>query len=201
MTTPTLPPVIGIYSPVPACGKSTLAEQLPIRFLAPSQVLPFAWPIKRASVAFISLVAGATMREAEDFVYRDKSRPIPGLHGITARVVLQRIGEAGRRMHPNLWVLKWEKTAKELRGDSCLIVDDVRRPNEAAAVVRLGGEMWRLSRAKAEAEADPEVIADVSEGDLEEWQFDRRFSNDGTMDELLDTVRLDLLERPFPCHA
>ena len=195
--------VVGLYSPVPECGKSTLARALLQQSVCHCEIIPFARPLKSAAVGFIASLAGVTLAEAAHYVYVNKSEPVPGLRNLTGRVVLQKLGEAGRRMDPDLWVRQWEASALERLLDGFSVVaDDVRRPNEAAAVLRCGGgEVWRLSRAEAEVNADPEVIADVSEGALEGWIFNRRFSNDGTTEELLDTVRADLSRNPFPCLA
>jgi hypothetical protein len=165
-------------------------------------ILPFAGPLKEASVHFLTTVAGCSVAEAHHHIYQEKSAPIPGLLGVTGRIVMQRLGEAGRRMHPDLWVRKWEGKAQALLlVDRTVVCDDVRRPGEAAAVWRLGGELWRLTRLAAQENADPEVIADVSEGALDHWSFDRAFSGDDGLDALFDTVRAGLTKSPPLCLA
>jgi hypothetical protein len=196
----TFPPqLVGLYSPVPECGKSTLAQ---LFHLHGSVVLPFADPLKAAAVKFLMTAVGLTETDAAFHVYSDKSAPILGLQNATGRKVLQRLGEAGRQIDPDFWIYPWKRNATALLAlDRPVVVDDVRRHNEARAVVDLGGELWRIGRAAAIANADPAVIADVSEGQLEDWPFDRRFSNDGTIEELILAVQKSLHREPPKCRA
>lgn len=196
-----LPPVLGLYSPVPGCGKSTLANSLAFYSKAQgTSVVPFALHLKAACVRFLMVVANCSERDAKRFIYEDKAEPIPGLDGVTGRIVMQRIGKAGREMHPDLWVNRWRQTvAAKLALGHAVIADDVRAENEAQAVVDLGGEMWKLRRLEAERNADPLVIADVSEGALEKWNFDRTFLNNLTVTGLMEEVARQLDLRPVRC--
>jgi len=58
---------------------------------------------------------------------------------------MQTIGtEWGRNMiHPDIWVRAWEQSLPE---DADVVVDDVRFPNEVAAIRRLGGDVIRICR-------------------------------------------------------
>jgi hypothetical protein len=203
----TFPPqLVGLYSPVPECGKSTLARTLCSELHFPSEhgavVLPFAGPLKAAAVKFLMSTLNMSEHDARFHCYTDKAAPIRGLMDATGRKVLQRLGEAGRQVDPDYWIYPWKQSAMALLGlDRRVIVDDMRHRNEARAMVDLGGEVWRIERAEAIANADPAVITHVSEGQLEEWPFDRRFSNDGTVEELILAVQESLHREPPKCRA
>ena len=198
----TLPRVIGIYSPVPHCGKSTLASLLRDRTPDSVRIIPFAGPLKKFAQDFLVQIAGLSAERAVHHLFTDKNEPIHALGGATGRVVLQRIGGCGRQIDPDIWVRKWHRCASAaLAVGTSVIADDVRARNEATAVKNLGGEMWHLSRASAEAEADPDVTADVSEGALADWPFDRSFHNDWTTDELIEAAMHDLHTFPPTCQG
>lgn len=54
------------------------------------------------------------------------------------------VDEWGRwQIHSDLWVNAW---LKEVGPAELVVVDDIKRPNEAAAVRVLGGHIWRIHR-------------------------------------------------------
>jgi hypothetical protein len=99
-----------------------------------------------------------------------------------ARVLLQRLGsEVGRDLlGENIWV---DMTFKNVPDGSKVVITDCRFPNEAEAVKRLGGQIWRVDRPGfIPANAHP------SETALDDWAFDQRFDNDGSVNDLHDKV-------------
>lgn len=98
------------------------------------------------------------------------------------RELLQRLGsEVGRELiDTDLWV---DLTFKNLPDGAKVVVTDCRFPNEAAIVKRLGGEMWRVERPGFGA-----ANAHPSETALDNWKFDRVFLNNGSVEELHDSV-------------
>jgi hypothetical protein len=76
----------------------------------------------------------------------DKAMPIHDLGGASARTMMQTLGtEWGRRMiHPDLWASVWKRHVATLDGP--VVVDDLRFPNEAAAIREMGGIIWRVYR-------------------------------------------------------
>jgi len=101
---------------------------------------------------------------------------------------MQTLGtEYGRQsVHPEVWLMCWERaTRQKLDAGIPVVVDDVRFPNEAALVRRLGGELWRIERPGTERGP-----AHASEGGLDDYPlFDRRLVNDGTLIDLYQQVQ------------
>lgn len=94
------------------------------------------------------------------------------------REMLQRLGaEVGRSMlGEDVWV---NLTFQNLPDGAKIVVTDCRFPNEAAAIKKMGGEMWRVER-KGFTPAN----AHISETALDSWTFDESFENNGTIEEI-----------------
>lgn len=87
-----------------------------------------------------------------------KEQPIPQIPGNpSARELKQRLGDWGRQIHADLWVQALACRAgiqDPLRSTPVhtrLVISDVRYPNEAALVARMGGVLLRLRRQQAQA--------------------------------------------------
>ena len=178
----TLPRLIGLYSPAPGSGKSTVASYLGANF--GFHKVSFAAPLKRMIRTFL-LTFGLPAARVDHYVYDAKEELIPEL-GVTARHLLQTLGtEWGREcVHPSIWLRCWESalTTKQWT-DTPVICDDVRFPNEAELIRRFGGELWLIHR--------PEAIRateHASEGALDGFVFTRRIVNDGSLIELYGRV-------------
>lgn len=107
------------------------------------------------------------------------------------RQLMQRMGtEAGRQ---TLWDSIWVDAA--LTGhdeDARLVVTDCRFPNEAQAIKDRGGKVWRVSRPGVGP-----ANAHASETSLDDWSFDGRIENDGTLMDLRSSVnRRYMVGRP-----
>jgi hypothetical protein len=98
------------------------------------------------------------------------------------RRLMQTFGtEVGRKLiDPSLWV---ELSLNGAEPDYKIVVTDVRFPNEAEEIKWLFGQIWRIER-----EVDP-VNPHESETALDNWQFDRRIDNSGTIENLQETVK------------
>ena len=172
----TLPRLIGLYSPAPGCGKSTLAD-----LFIEHQRLSFAAPLKRA----VSNMLNELGLPGFNYVYVDKESIIPEL-GVSARHMMQTLGtEWGRaRVHPDFWVMIARAKTQRIMADggSC-VIDDVRFPNEAAMVFDIGGELWRIDRPGVSYDGSHE-----SEGGLEDITPDRVIVNDGTITQLKEKI-------------
>ena len=172
----TLPRLIGLYSPAPGCGKTTVAN-----LFIEHQRVSFAAPLKRA----VWTLLGDLGTSGYHFVYTDKEAIIPGL-GVSARHMMQTLGtEWGRAcIHPDFWVMIARAETQRIMNDGgSVVIDDVRFPNEAAMIRDLGGELWRIDR--------PGVIYSgdhSSEGGLEDITPDRVIVNDGTLAQLKEKI-------------
>jgi hypothetical protein len=130
-------------------GKSTAARHLEAEhgFV----ILPFAGPLKRMARAF-----GLTAREMSGDL---KEAPCDALCGRTPRQFMQWLGtEFGRQMiGEDMWVKAWQRELESARVDALMergddhgypdvVADDVRFPNEAAAIRAMGGVVIRIAR-------------------------------------------------------
>ena len=174
------PRVIGIYSPSPGSGKSTAAN-----FLSELGYIPvsFATPLKRMVTSFLGCF-GYSDLEVSGLLHH-KEEIIPEL-GVSTRHLLQTLGtEWGRGcVHPDVWAKMWNQTVTpHLASNLHVVVDDVRFPNEAAAVLSVGGELWHITR--------PGRIwpdGHSSEGALKDHEYKARIVNDGSPADLRDRI-------------
>ena len=171
-----LPRLIGLYSPAPGCGKSTVADLLIER-----ERVSFAAPLKWA----VSYMLSELNLSGFNYVYTDKEAIIPEL-GVSARHMMQTLGtEWGRAcIHPDFWVMIARAEAQRILADGrSVVIDDVRFPNEATMIRELGGELWRIERPGIAYDGDHS-----SEGGLEDITPDRVIVNDGTIAQLKEKI-------------
>ena len=171
-----LPRLIGLYSPAPGCGKTTVAN-----LLIEHERVSFAAPLKRAVWNMLNDLGLEGFR----YVYTDKEAIIPEL-GVSVRHMMQTLGtEWGRAcIHPDFWVMiARAETQRIMADDRSVVIDDVRFPNEAEMVFELGGELWRIDRPGVSYDGSHE-----SEGGLESITPDRVIVNDGTIAQLKEKI-------------
>jgi len=80
-----------------------------------------------------------------------KEQPMPGLHGVSGRQLLQTLGDWGRALHPDLWVTLAAMRLGLGPGQDAAVHDrivltDVRFPNEARWLAERGGLLVRVVR-------------------------------------------------------
>jgi hypothetical protein len=174
--------IIGLYSPAPQSGKTAVAGILSERGMAS---IPFAGTLKDMIVPMLTAL-GYDYPRAWELVLRDKGYVLPEI-GVSVRHMLQTLGtEYGRQcLHPDVWLTCWRKKAERF---GSVITDDVRFPNEADLIRKLGGELWLVRRIGVQRST-----GHSSEGSLDDYDFDRVIDNDGTLDELRSKVMAALL--------
>lgn len=98
------------------------------------------------------------------------------------RPLLQRFGsEVGREMFgDDIWV---NYAMDRIPDGAKVVFSDVRYPNEADAIRRNGGEVWRIEREGNEPANDH-----ASEHALNKYDFDQRIYNDKDLEALWDKV-------------
>jgi len=171
-----LPRLIGLYSPAPASGKTTVAN-----LLIEHRRVSFAAPLKHA----VWTLLGEFGIPGFHFAYEDKEAIIPEL-GVSARHMMQTLGtEWGRAcIHPDFWVMIARSKAQHIMNNGrSVVIDDVRFPNEAAMIRDLGGELWRIDRPGVSYDGDHS-----SEGGLEDITPDRVIVNDGSVTQLKEKI-------------
>lgn len=96
--------------------------------------------------------------------------------GKSGRRIAQEFGEAMRGIHPDYWVRRVED--KILSGRS-YVITDVRYPNEAELIRKLGGIVVKVIRPSL----GPSTDTHPSEIALADYDFDDVVVNDGTIPE------------------
>lgn len=98
------------------------------------------------------------------------------------RGLLQRLGtEAGRNvLGDNVWI---DAALGGVKPDGRYVVTDVRFPNEADAVRKRNGRIWRVSRSGVGP-----ANQHASETSLDDYDFDARIENDGSLEEYHDKI-------------
>ncbi len=187
------PRLIGLYSPAPSSGKSTVASYLTEHGF---YTVPFARPIKLMVRTFlIQLGYGPT--EIDHYLDAGKNDVIDGIRTMPRQLMQTLATEWGRQcVHPQVWLMCWERLAQQkLELGISVVCDDVRFPNEAALIRRLGGEVWHLSRP-----GTGRNTTHASEGGLDDYPlFDRHLVNNGSLFDLYDRVH-EILQ-PTPAAA
>jgi hypothetical protein len=177
-----MPRLIGLYSPAPQSGKTTIANQLAVQGF---MKLSFAAPL-RALVVETLCQLGHDRITAYDYVHRYKEQRIPGIR-CSARHLMQTLDtEWGRQcVNPDVWVMIASKRIRDLHAAGySVVIDDCRFPNEARLILELGGELWHVERPGITANTDH-----ASEGALTDPElFTHRIVNDGTLQLLRERV-------------
>ena len=98
------------------------------------------------------------------------------------RRLLQVLGtDVGRKMFgENVWV---KMLMDNLNHEDRVVISDVRFPNEAEAIKKLGGSVWRINRHNHSA-----ANGHTSEHAMDNYMFNHVIYNDGTIDELEEEV-------------
>jgi len=171
--------LIGLYSHAPGSGKSTVA------WMCGGLTLSFADPLRN----FVSHTLSRLGHDGMSLVRSSKEERVPGL-GVTPRQMMQTLGtEWGRAcIHPDFWVMIAEADARSWMGQVDVAFDDVRFPNEAEMIRRLGGELWLVDRPGVVYESDH-----ASEGALHDIVPDAVINNSGSLGHLREVV-VGLLE-------
>lgn len=189
------PNLIGLYSPVPGCGKDTMARHLAKYGYAN---VKFAGPLKAmAAVLYRSLgyeedalpemLDGPTrhlinlfppetcMVPSESMGQVEVTKP-----AVTARDILLTLGTEWGRQQVNyhLWTTCARRTIeRSLRAGVPVVVTDVRFPNEYKLIRELGGECWYVDRPQAPRPAK----AHPSDGALDGDWFELRLRNSSSI--------------------
>jgi hypothetical protein len=198
-----LPHLIGLYSPAPGCGKTTLAEILVNEYGYIR--MPLATPLKAMTSTLLQQL-DIPRERASRLINVDKSDPIPEISDrTTARHLLQTLGtEWGRScVAPDIWLRCWEAQYRRVIafGEPSdiptlaanapiprVVVDDCRFPNEADLLRNYSGEIWHLTRRGIDA-----ASTHASEGGLSTYPyFNHHIAND---DDTIDALRDELFTR------
>lgn len=171
--------LVAIYSPAPGSGKSLFARYL--RYQIGAVSLKFATPLKEVAGRLVEAMGYSPSKAAAFIEGAAKEQLIPEL-GVSGRQLLQTLGtDWGRKvLGPDIWVnLVMKEVARRVAKSDRFVIDDMRFPNEHAAVTRAGGTVIKVVRSGV-----PKSDAHPSEGGLEACGFDYIVYNNGTREDL-----------------
>lgn len=112
------------------------------------------------------------------------------------RKMLQHLGtDFAREFDPNIWVNKLVRRIEDIRSKnmtrSGVVVSDVRFPNEAGALLGMGGKLIKIIRKDNELYTDEKIKKHYSETAIDTIPssfIDVEIFNDGTLAEFKQTV-------------
>ena len=175
-------------------GKDTVANMIDAKGHNGRQYpeyVSFAAPIK-GMIASLLLHWNIEHHVLTDRILKEQT--IAGL-GASPRKLMQTLGtEWGRNLiSETIWLDTAERRiVKALQEGRMAVVTDVRFPNEAQLIHRLGGVVWKIERPGIES-----VAAHVSEAGLPAELVDRVIDNSGTIADLTRAVEFELRQLPL----
>lgn len=182
--------VIGLYAPAPQSGKSEASKIMEKKH--GFEMLSFADPLKHM-LGSLLMDMGFYTTDIRQMLYGNLkesdlvSRNLDLDPKITPRYLAQTLGtEWGRHLiDSELWVKIAKKRAETVINTSTLkvVFDDVRFPNEYKAIKDMGGLMVKITRSGVVKEHNH-----VSDGALDDYEFDMYLENNGTLEEYQTAV-------------
>jgi len=169
--------IIGLAG-VARAGKNTVADYLSENY--GYKQVSFADPIKDAIYQLNPIVTFSAHEDLRLQYVVDHEGWEFAKNYAEVRRLLQIFGtEVGREMFgTDIWV---KKALENVEYFDRIVVTDVRFPDEAEAIKRLYGEVWRIDRGSP-------INDHISENALNHWQFDATFDNNGTIPDLTRKV-------------
>jgi hypothetical protein len=173
-------------------GKNTVAEHLMEQHYYIS--VSFAETLKDAAACIFGwdrdMLEGATPEDRAAREIKDEWWSERLGFDVSPRYMLQYLGTEVMRnnLHPDIWALSAEKLIKENPWEQ-YVFTDVRFPNEAAMIRRIGGKVWHVRRGELPEwfGQNPEHIH-ASETAWNNETFDATIYNDGTIEDLKTTI-------------
>jgi len=166
-------------------GKDTVAEYLVnnhgyTRVAFADAVRDFAYDINPL-VDFSEYDGLTNLQDLVDTQGWDKAKQHP-----TVRKILQNVGLSARaRFGESFWI---NIALNKVSFTGNFVITDVRFKNEASVIKRRDyAQVWRIERPGVGP-----VNNHISELDMDDWDFDCRFINDGSLEDLIYAVKIRL---------
>lgn len=126
----------------------------------------------------------ADLYAIQDFIYKRTGLTMVGEKD---RDLLIAIGMWGRSKSSSLWTDSCFNRIYKL-SNNVVIIDDIRFPEEAMAVEKMGGTLIRIEGVQRGPNVDPKSFTSSSECALDNWDFKHRISNMGTQEETIQQL-------------
>jgi hypothetical protein len=169
---------LGFYSSSPQQGKSTISKYLVEKYNY--SMLTFASPMKDM-ITIIFKGLGYSDDKIEAMLYGNLKEVIVKELGVTPRHMLVTLGsEWGRGMiDDSMWI---KIAMKSLDNTINHVCEDIRLLNEAERLRSKGFKIIRVINPRAT------LVESISEGKLDDYNFDKVLINDGTIEDLQKSV-------------
>lgn len=170
--------LIGLCGPAGA-GKNTVAEFLTDSDGCSFKQVAFADPLYEC----VSTITGLPVARLKDRGV--KEAVIPWL-GKSPRQLLQSMGtEWGRQaVHDQIWIrITLDRIRDDLAAGRSVVITDVRFDNEAEAIIKAGGDVWKVARPGWRC-LDEDAAKHPSEAGVNDLLIARTIDNSGTLDDL-----------------
>jgi len=172
-------------------GKDTVADMIVEAQVPETKVIriAFADTLKEACKSLFGFSHGQVYDQ-------EKKEQVDHRWGVTPRQALQWVGTDCIRnnLHPSFWVMAARNRIIGEIGDTegpvCVVVTDVRFPNEVDAIHEWGGDVWNVRRQSViDAERSAPHAPHRSETALDDWvEWEFVLENDGSLDDLRTNV-------------
>lgn len=180
--------VIALYSSCQESGKSTIADlfvengytRLKFADVLKDMLRPLLWTVAPTTHPNWWLEGPG------------KNELVPILN-VTARWLMQSLGTEWMRnsVSSSGWVDIMQKKIQETNGN--IIIDDMRFPNEYNMLMSLPRERYNVVMVRLERPGYRVDTSHASEGSLDNFHFHWNIYNDGTVEDLLEEVKINLL--------
>lgn len=149
-------------------GKDTAAEYLEKKFYGKVKRVAFADKLKQIAMDLFGL------SWEQCYGSQEIKESVDPRYNLTPREILQGIGEKMREIHPSIWVdTVFNVTIPQLeaQGFDCVIISDVRYPNEADRVHAAGGVVVKVLRPGSGVTVGASHSSETSMRDYKDFDF------------------------------
>lgn len=124
-------------------GKDTAAEYLEKKYPGKVKRVSFADKLKTVCMDMFGL------SYEQCYGTKKQKETVDSRYGLTPREIMQGVGDKMRQIVPSIWMdtVFYSTIPQELaKGYDCLVVSDVRYPNEADKIHEVGGTVVKIIR-------------------------------------------------------
>lgn len=170
--------IIGITGQMMS-GKDTTAEFIQFAFCHSTRITWFAYALKQMMIEYFGFTY-------DDLYTTEGKKRYNEFWDMTNREALQKIGTECFRnnFHKDTWLKTMEVNILK-HPDKLIIIPDVRFPNEAALIRSLDGILLKIVR---NTNRDDQQMQHASETEINNIRCDAQIVNQGTRQELFETV-------------
>jgi len=159
-------------------GKDTAAEYLEKKYSGKVKRVGFADKLKKIAMELFGL------NREQCYGPQIIKEMVDPRYGMTSREIMQGIGEKMRQVYPDIWIdTVFNVTVPQLveQGFDCVVISDVRYPNEGDKIHKEGGVVVKVTR---EGSGVTVGASHSSETAMQDYQnFDFILENDGSFEE------------------